>query len=176
MTDRPTALATTGVGEGPCGPTHTAASTEDPLQFVIAGIGREEFAIDVLSVQEIIRLVELTRLPKAPPFVEGVINLRGRIIPVLNLRRRFGLSETTVTDRQRIVVVMVRQRMVGLLVDEVAEVLRIGLSAIEPPPSIMGSSTGAEFTRGVGRLDDRLIVVLDLERLLLPAEQAATAA
>ena len=145
---------------------------DDLCQFVTCRIAHEEYALDVLSVQEINRMVEVTRVPKAPFFVEGVINLRGRIIPVLDLRRRFGLPPTDRTDDSRIMVVLVRQRMVGLIVDEVVEVLRIQKTAIEPPPSV-GSSAGAEFTQGVGRIEDRLLIVLDLNRLLLPTEQAA---
>ena len=145
---------------------------EDLVQFVTCRIAQEEFALDVLSVQEINRMVEVTRVPKAPYFVEGVINLRGRIIPVLDLRRRFGLPASDRTDDSRIMVVLVRQRMVGLIVDEVVEVLRVPKLSIEPPPSV-GSSAGAEFTQGVGRIEDRLLIVLDLNRLLLPNEQAA---
>ena len=145
---------------------------DDLVQFVTCRIAQEEFALDVLSVQEINRMVEVTRVPKAPYFVEGVINLRGRIIPVLDLRRRFGLPASDRTDDSRIMVVLVRQRMVGLIVDEVVEVLRVPKSMIEPPPSV-GSSAGAEFTQGVGRIEDRLLIVLDLNRLLLPNEQAA---
>ena len=147
---------------------------DDLVQFVTCRIAHEEFALDVLSVQEINRMVEVTRVPKAPYFVEGVINLRGRIIPVLDLRRRFGLPASDRTDDSRIMVVLVRQRMVGLIVDEVVEVLRVSKAAIEPPPSV-GSSAGAEFTQGVGRIEDRLLIVLDLNRLLLPAEESAMA-
>jgi purine-binding chemotaxis protein CheW len=161
----------------PATPGAAAASREigagDNLcQFVTCRVGHEEFALDVLSVQEINRMVEITRVPKAPFFVEGVINLRGRIIPVLDLRRRFGLPVAERTNESRIVVILVRQRMVGLIVDEVVEVLRIPKSTVEPPPSV-GSSAGAEFTQGVGRIGDRLLIVLDLNRLLLPSEQAA---
>lgn len=146
--------------------------SDDLRQFVTCRIAHEEFALDVLSVQEINRMVEVTRVPKSPYFVEGVINLRGRIIPVLDLRRRFGLPASDRTDDSRIMVVLVRQRMVGLIVDEVVEVLRLPKSSIEPPPSV-GNSAGVEFTQGVGRIGDRLLIVLDLNRLLLPNEQAA---
>lgn len=152
--------------------TREAVAGDDLCQFVTCLIADEEFALDVLSVQKINRMVEVTRVPKAPRFVEGVINLRGRIIPVLDLRRRFGLPPTSQTADSRIMVVLVRQRMVGLIVDEVVEVLRIPKSSIEPPPSV-GNSAGSEFTQGVGRIDDRLLIVLDLNRLLLPNEQAA---
>jgi purine-binding chemotaxis protein CheW len=142
---------------------------EDLCQFVICRIGQEEFAIDVLSVQEINRLVEVTRVPKTPRYVEGVINLRGRIIPVLDLRRRFGLTTSTQTLQSRIVVVSVQGKLVGFIVDSVVEVLRVPKSAIEPPPNI-GNAAGAEFTQGVGRIDDRLLIVLDLNRLLMKSE------
>jgi purine-binding chemotaxis protein CheW len=142
------------------------------IQIVTCRLDREEFAVDILSVQEINRMVDITRVPKAPRFVEGVINLRGRIIPVLDLRRRFGVPDAERTSRSRIVVVNVRGRVVGLIVDSVTEVLRIPRSAVEPPPSL-GSSVGAEFIQGVGRINDRLLTLLDLNRLLTPAEQAA---
>lgn len=147
---------------------NTGPAGDDLCQFVICRIGREEFAIDVLSVQEINRLVEVTRVPKTPHYVEGVINLRGRIIPVLDLRRRFGLSASAQTLQSRIVVVSVQGKLVGFIVDSVVEVLRVPKSAIEPPPNI-GSAAGAEFTQGVGRIDDRLLIVLDLNRLLMKA-------
>ena len=95
---------------------------DDLLQFVICLIGSEEFAVDVLSVQEINRIVEVTRVPKTPPYVEGVINLRGRIIPVLDLRKLFGLAGAQQTTQTRIVVVSVQARLVGLIVDSVEEV------------------------------------------------------
>ncbi len=152
-------------------PPEDEAGTEEFSQFVTCRVDGEEFAVDILSVQEIIRMVDITRVPKAPPFVEGVINLRGRIIPVLDLRRRLGIAEGERTAQSRIVVVTVRGRVVGLVVDSVSEVLRIPKSAMEPAPSL-GSSIGAEFIQGVGRLDDRLLTLLDLKRLLLTADTA----
>lgn len=144
---------------------------EDLCQFVICRIGNEEFAVDVLSVQEINRIVEVTRVPKTPQYVEGVINLRGRIIPVLDLRKLFGLTGAKQTTQTRIVVVSVQARLVGLVVDSVEEVLRVPKSAIEPPPSV-GTMAGAEFTQGVGRIEDRLLILVDLNRLLLTREAA----
>lgn len=143
--------------------------SEEFCQLVTCQVAQEEFAFDILSVQEINRWVEITRVPKAPPFVEGVINLRGRIVPVLNLRLRFGLPPAQRTLQTRIVVVTVQGRMVGLIVDSVAEVIRIPKDAIQPPPSL-GSTPGAEFTRGVGKINNRLLTFLDLHRLLIPGE------
>lgn len=162
----PGAAVPTGEGREP------GAGGEECLQVVTCRLAREEFAVDILSVQEINRMVEITRVPKAPPFVEGVINLRGRIIPVLDLRRRFGVPDAARTARSRIVVVNVRGRVVGLIVDSVTEVLRIPRATVEPPPSL-GASTGAEFVQGVGRINDRLLTLLDLNRLLTPAEGGA---
>lgn len=148
------------------------AGGEEFLQVVTCRLDREEFAVDILRVQEINRMVEVTRVPKAPHFVEGVINLRGRIIPVLDLRRRFGVPDAERTARSRIVVVNVRGRVVGLIVDSVTEVLRIPRATVEPPPSL-GATTGAEFILGVGRINDRLLTLLDLNRLLTPGEVGA---
>jgi purine-binding chemotaxis protein CheW len=145
--------------------TDAAAAAEDYNQFVTCRIGSEEYAIDILSVQEINRMVEITKVPKAPPFVEGVINLRGRIIPVLDMRKRFGLPVIERTIKSRIVVLNVQGKAVGLLVDSVSEVLRVPHSVIEPPPAL-GTSSGAEYVQGVGRLQDRLLTVLDLNRLV----------
>jgi purine-binding chemotaxis protein CheW len=147
---------------------------EEFCQLVTCRVDREEYAIDILSVQEINRMVEITRVPKAPSYVEGVINLRGRIIPVLDLRRRFGLANIERTEGARIVVVTVRGRVIGLIVDCVMEVLRIPKSRIEPPPA-MGSTAGTEFTQGVGKINDRLLTLLDLERLLAPSDTTASA-
>lgn len=146
-------------------------SVTDFSQFVICRIGDEEFAVDVLRVQEINRLADVARIPRTPHYVEGVINLRGRIVPVLDLRKLFGLTGVRQTVRTRIVVVSVETRLVGLMVESVEEVLRVPKSAIEPPPSV-GTMAGAEFTQGIGRIDDRLLILVDLNRLLLIREAA----
>lgn len=145
---------------------------DESRQLVTCCLGHEEFAVDILSVQEINRMVEITRVPKAPAFVEGVINLRGRIIPVLNLRRRFGMPDAERTSKSRIVVVNVKGRTVGLIVDSVSEVLRVPKTTIEPPPSL-DTAIGAEFIQGVGRIKDRLLILIELTRLLTPGDSAA---
>ncbi len=141
------------------------SGVEDQYQFVVCRIGGEEFAIDVLTVQEINRLAEITKVPKTPSYVEGVINLRGRIIPVLDLRQRFGLTSGKQTGQTRVVVVSLSSRLVGLVVDAVVEVLNLPKTAIESPPSL-GNSVGSDYTMGVGRLENRLLIILDLNRLL----------
>ncbi len=139
----------------------SSGSDAQQLQLVTFEVGSEEFAIDILSVQEINRMMELTRVPKSPPEVEGVINLRGRIIPVLDLRKRFRMEAGEQNEHSRIVVVEVEGRMTGFIVDRVHEVLRIDPRIVEPPPS----STEADFIAGVGKLEDRLLILLDVKKL-----------
>lgn len=131
------------------------------LQLVTFAVGSEEFAIDILSVQEINRMMALTRVPESPPEVEGVINLRGRIIPVVDLRKRFRMPAGERSEHSRIVVVEVEGRTTGFIVDRVHEVLRIDSRIVEPPPS----ASDADFIAGVGKLEDRLLILLDVNRL-----------
>lgn len=134
------------------------------FQLVSFQLGHEIFAIDILGVQEIIRLVEITRVPNAPHYVEGVVNLRGKVIPIINLRARFGLPSTIPTKETRIVVVEVAQMLLGFIVDSVEEVLRLPEECLEPLPST-GRGGGDECHRGVGRVNNRLVMLLDLETL-----------
>jgi purine-binding chemotaxis protein CheW len=136
----------------------------DQLQLVTFGIGSEEFAVDILSVQEINRMMALTRVPQSPPEVEGVINLRGKIIPVVDLRKRFGMAEAARSEQSRIVVVEVHGRTIGFIVDRVNEVLRISGKIVEPAPNMV-CSVDSDFIAGVGKLEDRLLILLDLGRL-----------
>jgi len=138
--------------------------SDEVFQVVSFDIGTEEYAVDILEVQEIIRMVEITPVPKAPYYVEGVINLRGKVIPIIDLRLRFGLSAADRTKETRIVVVDVSRIIIGLVVDSVSEVIRIPSSLVEPPPN--GKQGGAEFYKGVGRVEGRLLILLDLPRLL----------
>lgn len=142
----------------------TSEGSGEVLQLVSFQLGPEEYAIDILGVQEIIRVVEITRVPNAPHYVEGVLNLRGKIIPIINLRRRLGLSSTEHTKDTRIVVVDVAHLLLGFIVDSVEEVLRLPEEFIEPPPST-GRGGADEFHKGVGRVEGRLLILLDLELL-----------
>jgi len=146
----------------------------DLLQLVSFYLGGEEFAIEILAVQEIIRMVDLTRVPNSPAFVEGVINLRGQVIPVIGLRRRFGMEPREHDKQTRIVVVEIRGAVVGFVVDAVSEVLRIPADTVEPPPRLAKSDS--EYVSGVGKLPNRLLLLLDVSRLLTDAESAAVAA
>ena len=138
-------------------------------QLVVFEVGNEAFGIDISSVQEIIRFQQITDVPRAPMHVKGVINLRGEVIPIIDLRDKFGLAQTEETKSSRIVVVDVLGSTVGMIVDAVSEVLRIGTDQIESPSSIIESYE--KYLRGIGRLDERLILLLDLERLIPEAGQ-----
>lgn len=139
------------------------------LQLVSFHIGGEQFGLDILRVQEIIRIQELTRVPNSPPFVDGVINLRGKVIPVIALRRRFGLEDLAHDKQTRIVVIEVRGTVLGFIVDSVSEVLRIPADTVEPPPRL--GKVEREYVSGVGKLDDRLLILLDVDRLMDDSEQ-----
>lgn len=137
----------------------------DLIQLVTFRIGEEEFGVDILAVQEIIRLMQITMVPRAPQFIEGVINLRGKVIPVVNMRSRFNKPAVEHDNNTRIVVMEMEQKIVGFLVDAVSEVLRIPAATVEDPPPVV-AGIGSEYIRGVGKLDDRLLILLDLDNLL----------
>lgn len=156
-------------------PTAAQASGDQQLQLVTFGLGGEEFAVDILAVQEINRMMTLTRVPQSPPEVEGVINLRGKIIPVIDLRKRFSLERAQQSEQSRIVVVEVHGRVLGFIVDRVSEVLRISSKIVEPAPQMV-CSVDSDFIAGVGKLQDRLLILLDLAKLFDPARvQSITA-
>jgi len=123
-------------------------------------------------VQEIIRTPAITRLPRAPEFVEGIIDLRGKVIPVVDLRRRFGLEHGELGRAGRVVVVDVEGQIIGIMVDAVSEVLRVPTGAVEPPSSVV-TTLESSYLRGIAKLDGRLIILLDLDRLLSWDEKRA---
>src|SRR5271170_4812835 len=139
------------------------------LQLVGFHVGEEEFALDILRVQEIIRLQDLTRVPSSPEYMDGVMNLRGKIIPVIALRKRFGLDRVPADKQTRIVVVEIKGNVLGFIVDSVSEVLRIPLDTVEPPPRL--GKVEREYVSGVGKLDDRLLILLNVNRLMSDSEE-----
>ncbi len=149
-----------------------ATKEKEVLQLVTFRLGQEEFSLDILKVQEIIRHMELTRVPRTPDFVEGVINLRGRVIPVLDLRKRFGLPDVEDTSATRIIVVEVDGVTVGFKVDGVSEVLRINADTVEPPPALV-TNIESDYIKGVGKLDNRLLILLDVAKILSRSEKDA---
>ena len=143
----------------------TPVADSDELQLVSFKIGSEEFGVDILKVQEINRMVEITRVPQAPHYVEGVINLRGKVIPIVDLRKRFNLEIKGHDKNTRIVVVDIGGNIMGMIVDAVSEVLRPAASTIEPPPEIVTGING-EYIKGVAKLEDRLLILLDLSKVI----------
>lgn len=148
--------------------TESNAGGEELLQVVSFRVGREDFGLDILRVQEIIRNQHLTRVPNSPDFVDGVINLRGRVIPVVALRKRLGLEQEGDDRQTRIVVLEVQNMVLGFIVDSVPEVLRIASSAVVPPPRL--GSTEREYVSGVAKLEDRLLILLDVDRIMIGKE------
>ncbi len=137
----------------------------EQLQLVSFTVADELFAVDILRVQEINRMMALTKVPQSPSGVEGVINLRGRIIPVLDLRVQFGFPRAEQDEHTRIIVTEVRGSTIGFVVDSVREVMRISSGIVEPAPQ-MGGPVDSSYVSGVAKLDDQLLILLELENLL----------
>lgn len=147
-----------------------SGSSSSELQLVTFNLGKEEFAVPILQIQEINRLVEITRVPKSPDFVEGVINLRGKVIPIIDLRKRFSLPQAELGKYSRVVVINMDGRMVGLIVDSVSEVLRLSEEAVEPAPPIV-AGIDSEYIKGLGKIEGRLLILLDLNKILSKEEK-----
>ncbi len=139
-------------------------------QLISFAISDEDYGVDIQTVKEVIRHREITRLPKAPAFVKGVINLRGDIIPIIDLRERFGMEQQEYSNMTRVIVVEVEGRSVGMVVDSVSHVIRIEEGQIEPPPPCVGKKS-EEYIRGVGKVDEKLIVLLHITRILTAEEK-----
>lgn len=145
------------------------------IQMVVFSLGSEEYGLPIEQTREIIRLIPITRLPMVPPYVEGVVNLRGEVTPIVNLQKKLYLPQTASTDDTRIVIVEAAGKRVGIIVDQVSEVLRIPENAIEPPPpDTVGID--AAFIRGVGKVGERLLILLDVEAVLTREFSAVSAA
>ena len=149
---------------------HNEEGSEDLIQLVVFQLGGEEFGVDIMQVQEIIRIPETTRIPRSPDYIKGVINLRGRIIVVINLDTRFGMDSKEIDDNSRIIVVEVGETVMGMVVNSVSEVIRLSTSNVEPAPDMITSKINADYIKGVGKLDDRLLILLDLEKVLSEKE------
>jgi purine-binding chemotaxis protein CheW len=135
------------------------------LQLVGFQLGQEEYGLDILCVQEIIRSQQMTRVPNLPAYIDGVINLRGRVIPVIDLRRRLGLQAGGADKHTRIIVVDVNGQVLGFVVDAVSQVLRLSAESVEAAPQ-MNRSSADDYVLGVGKISDRLLLLLDLGRLM----------
>lgn len=139
-------------------------------QLVIFAIGNEEFGVDIAQVREIVRLISITYLPKAPEFVEGVVNLRGQVVAVIDLAKRLVIPSKPRGENTRIVIVEIEGLTMGMIVDSVSEVLRLSSEQIEDVPSVIQTEVQEHYIYGVGKLKDRLLVLLDLKKVLTPVE------
>ncbi len=153
----------------------TASKAEDERQLVLFQLSGENYGVDIYSVQRLIQVPEITKVPKAPTFVEGVIDVRGDIIPVINLLKRFGISNAEVRGNGRIVITEIGDQIVGFLVDAVSEVTRLSEHDIEPPSAVVAGKD-TEFISGIGKQahgdKNLLIIVLDVEKVLGQQELA----
>jgi purine-binding chemotaxis protein CheW len=142
------------------------------IQLVSFKLDNEEYGIEVLKVREIIRMIPITHMPNTPHYVDGIINLRGKIIPVVSMRKKFGLMEQENCSQTRIVVMDISGELMGFVVDSVSEVIRISGSEIQPPPNVVSGGIDQECITGVINQAERLLVLLDLERLFSQEEKA----
>jgi len=152
-----------------------AVGSDVTLQLVIFSLLGEEFGVSIHDVREIISNTQITPVPQAPSFVEGVINLRGQIIPVVDLRKRFNLEENDHKEDAKVVIIEVDDNVLGLIVDSVSEVLNIPSDSINPPPALVANGIGAEYIKGIGQYNDKMIILIDLQKVF-SAEELKTIA
>jgi len=134
-------------------------------QVVVFRLGKEEYAVNILNVQEIIRLLNITRIPRAEKYIEGVVNLRGNIIPLINIHSKFGLETLGDEDERRIIVCQFDDIKAGMIVDEVLEVIRLNPDAIEPVDSVYTAISSNQI-KGIAKVSDRLLILLDMKKVL----------
>lgn len=150
------------------------AENEQIIKAVIFQLKDEEYGVDVHQVQSIERMIHITRVPKMPDFVKGVINLRGVVTPIIDLKERFSIETSDYTESTRIIIVQVDDKEVGLIVDSANDVIDIPTEKIEQPPEVVGKIE-SDYIRGVAKLDDRLLILLNLNKVLNAEELAAIA-
>jgi len=146
-------------------PVKADESRGELIQLVSFNLDQEEYGVDVLKVREIIRMPNVTRVPNTPQYVEGVINLRGKVIPIISMRKKFGLVEAENDKQTRIMVMDVEGELMGFIVDAVSEVIRISGSEIQPSPAVVAGGIDQECIAGVINQAERLLVLLDLEKM-----------
>lgn len=143
----------------------------DENQYVVFHLDNEEYAIDIVKIHEINRLKEITitKVPRVPDFIEGIINLRGEVVPIINLRKKFGIEPRQISKASRIVIVKILEKMIGLLVDSVSHVVSFENAEISPPPEEI--KVNCQYITGLGKKGKRMIFLLDIEKILHIEEQ-----
>ena len=139
-------------------------------QLVVFKVGDENFGIDISQVREIVRLLEITHIPKMPAFIDGVINLRGQIVTIIDLAKRLRIPSSPRGNDTRIIVVEIKENTAGMVVDSVSEVLKLSSDDIEEVPTLIGTEVPEQYIRKVGKLENKLLVLLDLNRVLTHEE------
>lgn len=143
------------------------------IQLVSFNLGAEEYAVEVLKVREIIRMTAITHIPNTPPSIEGIINLRGKVIPIVSLRSRFNMMESDSDQHTRIMVMDIDGKLMGFIVDGVSEVIRISSGEIQPPPAMAAGGMDQDFICGVIQRGEQLLLMLQLDRMFSGEEQDA---
>ena len=146
-----------------------SSANEDERQYLTFELGDEFYGVNILKVQEIKGYTDVTRIPNTPDYMKGVLNLRGTIVPIINLRMKFGLDQIDFTAFTVIVVVVVNERVMGMIVDSVSDVLTLGADDMKPAPAL-GTSVDTSFIDGIATTDDRLVTLLDIDRVLTEKE------
>ena len=154
-------------------PVKKGESQHELIQLVSFNLGAEEYAVEVLKVREIIRMTSITHVPNTPPSMEGIINLRGQVIPIVSLRNRFNMGGSENDHHTRIIVMDIDGKSMGFVVDGVSEVIRISSAEIQPPPSMAAGGYDQEFIHGVIQRGDQLLLMLQLDRMFSSDEQDA---
>lgn len=140
------------------------------MQLACFKVGEERYAADIMSIKEIILCRKVTRIPSAPDFIEGVINLRGKVIPVIAMRKRLGLTPAEPGGTARIIIIRVLDKDVGIIVDSVLKVLRVGKGEMQPSPRI-AKGVESEYLKGIVKDGDELVLLLDMEKILTTSEK-----
>ncbi|WP_427338926.1 chemotaxis protein CheW [Caloranaerobacter sp. DY30410] len=139
-------------------------------QYVVFKIGNEEYGIDIMNVKEIGPYQKSVKVPNAPVFVEGIINYRGNVIPIISLHKRFNIEQKDIDNNTRIIVINLKDKQIGFIVDEASQTIRLDDKDIDPAPDIV-TGIDSKYITGVGKLDERLIILVDLEKILTEEEK-----
>ncbi len=145
-------------------------SATNEIQLIAFALGESEYAVDILKIKSINRMLKIAPLPNSPTFIEGVVNLRGDILPIIDLRKRFGIKNPKNDKKTRFIVFEQNSQETALIVDEVKDVLRIPRDIVEPPPEMALGNVNAKYIQGLAKLGDRLVIILDLDNLLTDEE------